>query len=68
MQIQTLIAKNEHKLPLLYQNRPENELLNDKEDSALEEFIICCLLDPNFPGFVNKVECVLKNILKDDPT
>ena len=61
-----MLKKNEHKLPLLYQEKSENELLNDTEDNSLNEFIICCLLDPKFPMFVKKVETLLNDILKED--
>jgi hypothetical protein len=61
------LEKNEAKLPLFYQQESENELLNgDKENDALKEFIVCCLLDPTFPRFVTKVETLFTNIVKNE--
>ncbi|CAF0839819.1 unnamed protein product [Brachionus calyciflorus] len=62
----TLMTKNEHKLPLIYQQESENELLNGEEDKVLQEFIICCLLDPKFPNFVKKVDNLFNTVLKDE--
>lgn len=62
-----LLEKNEAKLPLFYQQQSENELLGgDKDTDALREFIVCCLLDPTFPGFVNKVERLFTDIVKNE--
>jgi hypothetical protein len=61
------LEKNEEKLPLFYQQQSENELLGGtKENDALKEFIVCCLLDPTFPGFVNKIERLFTEIVKNE--
>lgn len=49
----------------MYQKESESEILNSDEDKVLQEFIICCLLDPKFPNFVKKVDNLLGNILND---
>ncbi len=42
-----------------------SELLDDQDESLLNEFVVSCLLDPKFPAFVEKVDQVLKKALKD---
>ncbi|RNA04608.1 meiotic recombination REC114-like protein [Brachionus plicatilis] len=49
-----LVKKNEKKLPLIYQQESEVDILNSEDDKVLQEFIICCLIDPMFPSFVKK--------------
>ena len=63
-----MLEKNEHKLPLFYQQQTENDLLDCKEEdtNSMKEFIICCLLDPKFPGFVRKVERELTGIIANE--
>lgn len=61
-----LIEKNEKKLPLIYQNEPEKDILNSEEDKVLQEFMICCLIDPLFPSFVKKVDYTFAKILKEN--
>ena len=49
--------KNEYRLPLFYQQVEEKDTQNEiKENETLNEFVVCCLLDPKFPAFVNKME------------
>ena len=60
----TLLEKNEDKLPLFYQQQETDELLEG--NSSLQEFVVGCLLDPNFPNFVKQVESILTDILKSE--
>ena len=56
--------KNEHKLPLFYQQQSDDDLLDNS--GTLKEFIVCCLLDPKFPGFVSRVEQHFTDILLNE--
>ncbi len=58
--------KNKQKLPIFYEQVEEAELIGRADKSALDEFVVCCLLDPKFPGFVKKIENVLNGVLKDE--
>ena len=58
---QLIMTKNEHKLPLLYNNSTTQ--LNREEEILLEEFIVNCLLDPSFVSFVSRVDHVLNDIV-----
>lgn len=58
--------RNEHKLPLFYQQQSNADLTDEKEESTLKEFIVCCLMDPKFPKFVRNVESVLTNIVNNE--
>ncbi len=58
-----MLNKNEHKLPLFYQQ--ENDYC-DENDSSLKEFIVSCLLDPKFSNFVKKVETCLVDVVNNE--
>jgi hypothetical protein len=65
------MKKNEHKLPLFYQQQEspqssDSMLPSSKEERSLREFVVCCLLDPAFPSFVKKIEKVFNQVLNDE--
>ena len=69
-----LYSKNLDKLPLFYQliepksfvNDDDDDEMDPKERSILTEFVTSSLMDPKFPAFVQTVENVLSDVLKNE--